>query len=213
MPLERLVHRFGQNRGRALLELASGNDARRVEPDRETRSIGQEGTFDIDVDDEERLRSTIRRQAATVARRCRESGVRGRTVTLKIRYGDFTTLTRSKSERSPYVSASAIARAAEGLFDALSTREGVRLIGVAVSSLEAEEVHGRQLELFGDESSAQHEKDERHVEMELATDAIRRRFGPSAIGRSAVRKRVRSGNTRVGSVAAPGTAGCSWCRC
>lgn len=182
IPLERLVHRFGQHRGRALVELASGNDSRRVEPDRQTRSIGQEGTFDVDVDDEDKLKSTIRRQATTVARRCRESGVLGRTVTLKVRYGDFTTLTRSKSERSPYVSASAIARAAESLFDALQTRQGVRLIGVSVSSLEPEDVHGRQLALFGDESDSVRATDERHVEVELATDAIRRRFGPSAIG-------------------------------
>lgn len=194
LPLAQLERRFGRSRGRALYELALGIDDRKVESDREVRSISQESTFAIDVDDEDVLRSTIRAQTDEVMRRCRNSEVLGRTVTLKIRYSDFSTITRSKTERSPFAAASSAARVAELLFDALENQEGVRLLGVAISNLEPVTDRGRQLELFGSEEAELGEVDERQAEVEVATDEIRRRFGPSSIALGA---RQNSGRRRA----------------
>lgn len=182
VPLSQLERRFGHSRGRALYEVALGIDDRSVEADRDVRSIGQEMTFDRDVDDERRLRSTLRSQSEEVMRRCRHNGVSGRTVTLKVRFADFTTITRSKTEKVHFVSASGLARTVDALFDALDVQEGIRLIGVAISNLEPVAEQGRQLELFGGEEDDQSDADERRAEVEQATDEIRRRFGPRAIG-------------------------------
>jgi DNA polymerase-4 len=161
--------------------LALGNDGRRVEAERDVRSVSQETTFEHDVDDLTRLRSTIRRQVEEVIRRCRKSGVVGRTVTLKVRYGDFTTLTRSKTDKTPYVAAVAAARVADLLFDALEVKEGVRLVGVAISNLEPVVERGRQLELFDTPETDQSAVDERRADIEIATDQIRERFGSASI--------------------------------
>jgi DNA polymerase-4 len=181
VPLERLVRRFGRSRGNALHDAALGIDPRPVVADRETRSISQEETFATDLDDPDSLRTIIRRQADTVARRSRQSSLVGRTVTLKVRYGDFTTLTRSKSERAPITSGATMARLAVSLFEALQVQTGIRLIGVGLSSLEPAHESARQLELFSTDMGVTSETDERRVEVDLATDEIRRRFGDRAI--------------------------------
>lgn len=184
VPLERLERRFGKSRGRALFDLARGIDARGVEPDRATRSIGHEETFGVDVEDEAELRQVLRRQSESVARRCREAGLVGRTVSIKVRYGDFSTITRAHSEREPLGSATAIARIAEALYAALEVRIGVRLIGVSVSTLEPAGTRGHQLELFATDGEEGARRDDRHEEVELAADAVRRRFGDRAINRA-----------------------------
>jgi DNA polymerase-4 len=134
------------------------------------------------VTDERVLRSTIKSQTDEVMRRCRNSEIAGRTVTLKVRYGDFTTITRSRTERAPFISAASAARLVESLYDALETRTGVRLIGVSISNLERVANRGRQLELFSSEDSDEVDVDERRAEVEIATDEIRRRFGTTSIG-------------------------------
>jgi DNA polymerase IV len=201
VPLERLVRRFGRSRGNALHEAALGIDPRRVEADRETRSISQEETFASDLREGDALRTTIRRQADAIARRSRQSALVGRTVTLKVRYGDFTTLTRSKSERSALTSGASIARLAVALFEALDVQIGIRLIGVGLSSLESAQETPRQLELFSSDVDETNENDERRADVDLATDEIRRRFGDRAIsigdrrramGRDAPKTRERS---------------------
>jgi DNA polymerase IV len=181
VPLERLVRRFGRSRGNALHEAALGIDPRPVVADRETRSISQEETFATDLDDHDALRATIRHQADTVARRSRQSSLVGRTVTLKVRYADFTTLTRSKSERAPITSGASLAQIAVALFEALEIQRGIRLIGVGLSSLETAHESPRQLEFFSTETEEANEPDERRLEVDLATDEIRRRFGDRAI--------------------------------
>lgn len=181
LPLAQLERRFGRSRGRGLYELARGIDDRKVEADREVRSISQESTFGTDVDDEVVLRSTLHAQTDEVMRRCRKSDVVGRTLTLKVRYGDFSTITRSRTERSPFLAASAALRVAEALFDALERREGVRLMGVGISNLEPFVERGRQLELFSSDAGEESDVDERRAEVEVATDEIRRRFGASSI--------------------------------
>lgn len=200
IPLAQLERRFGRSRGRGLYELARGIDDRKVESDREVRSISQETTFEVDVDDDSRLRSTLRAQTEEVMRRCRKSAVAGRTVTLKIRYADFSTITRSRTERSPFAAAAGAARVAESLFNALESREGIRLMGVAISNLEPASERGRQLELFGGDSSEESTVDERHAGVEVATDEIRRRFGASsiALGSPHLRPGQRDGSSKSG---------------
>jgi DNA polymerase-4 len=181
VPLERLVRRFGRSRGNALHEAVLGIDPRPVVADRETRSISQEETFATDLDDRDVLRTTIRRQADAISRRSRSSALVGRTVTLKVRYGDFTTLTRSKSERSPLTTGASVARLAVALFEALEVQGGIRLIGVSLSSLEPAHDTARQLELFSSDAEENSDDDERRADVDLATDEIRRRFGDRAI--------------------------------
>ena len=182
VPRAQLERRFGRTRGSALHDVAVGIDDRAVEADREAKSIGQEVTFERDLDSESQLRSTLRAQSEEVMRRCRSNGAGGRTVTLKVRYADFTTITRSRTEKTHFVSASALARAVDLLFDALDVRRGIRLVGVAVSNLEPALDQGRQLDLFASDEGDLSTSDERRAEVEQATDEIRRRFGPRAIG-------------------------------
>jgi DNA polymerase IV len=196
IPVDRLVRRFGRSRGISLYEAAAGIDTSPVVANRETRSISQEETFESDVNDADFIRSTIRRQSDVIARRSRESGLVGRTVTLKVRYGDFTTLTRAKSERLPVVASSAVARMAVLLFEALETQSGVRLIGVALSTLEPARETGYQLELFSSEGVEESGADERRVEVDVAADEIRRRFGDRAISLGARRRASGHDGTR-----------------
>ena len=189
VPLAQLERRFGRTRGLALHDVALGIDDRIVSADRDVKSIGQEITFGHDLDDGLQLSSTLRAQSEEVMRRCRANTVGGRTVTLKVRYGDFTTITRSRTEKNQFLSASALSRAADALFDALDVRRGIRLIGIAVSNLEPVAENGRQLDLFGGDEEDQTASDERRAEVEQATDEIRRRFGPKAIGLGAASNR------------------------
>ncbi|MGC9962949.1 MAG: DNA polymerase IV [Acidimicrobiales bacterium] len=139
----------GRSAGVQLHALASGRDLRPVVADRPVKSIGHEETFATDHDDPEFLRKELVRLSDSVGSRLRAAGVVGRTVTLKVRYGDFSTITRSHSMPGPFLSSSEIAQVSNGLLDAVDISCGVRLIGVSVSSLEVREVaSGRQLELL-----------------------------------------------------------------
>jgi DNA polymerase-4 len=139
----------GRAAGVQLHALASGRDLRPVVADRPVKSIGHEETFATDHDDPAFLRKELVRLSDSVGSRLRAAGVVGRTVTLKVRYGDFSTITRSHSMPGPFLSASEIAQVSNGLLDAVDISGGVRLIGVSVSSLEPREAaSGRQLELL-----------------------------------------------------------------
>ena len=95
LPEASLVDALGRAHGAHLHALAQGRDDRPVEADRETKSIGQEETFPRDVADREALRREILRMAERVGSRLREHGLAGRTVTIKVRFPDFRTITRS----------------------------------------------------------------------------------------------------------------------
>ncbi len=97
MPLDHLDARFGRS-AIALSELAHGQDERPVEPFAPPKSMGAEETFERDHRDVERLRQTLRGQAERVARELRAEGFAGRTVTLKLRFADFRTITRSHTD-------------------------------------------------------------------------------------------------------------------
>jgi len=175
-----LEARFGKH-GRAIWKLARGRDERPVQPETETKSIGHEHTFEKDTDDPELLASTLMRLAEKVAYRLRRKRMRGHTVTTKLRFEDFTTLTRACTLDRPTDAAPEIYGVAGGNLERIEMRgRRVRLIGVTVSSLT--EAGMRQSSLFesaGDEDAA----GEKERLLNRAIDTIRARFGHGAIRR------------------------------
>lgn len=132
---DELVRILGKAHGHGLHELAFARDDRAVEPEREAKSVSVEGTYETDLTDRRLMAGLLTRQARDVARRLREAGLSGRTVSLKLRMHDFTTMSRSTTLPSPTEDAGLIARVAHGLLDELDTSGGVRLLGVGVSGL------------------------------------------------------------------------------
>ncbi|KAA1429064.1 DNA polymerase IV [Nocardioides antri] len=142
---DELVRMLGRAHGHGLHQLAYARDDRQVEADREAKSVSVEGTYEHDLTDRRLMEQLLTRQAGDVARRLRKNGLSGRTVTIKVRLYDFTTLNRSTTLPSPTDDEALIARMARRLLEDLDTSGGVRLLGVGVSGL-ADWV---QDELFG----------------------------------------------------------------
>lgn len=134
-PLELLRRRIGDEADR-YQRLALGMDERPVVSDREAKSIGQEQTFGENLVDPGDVTDVMLQQAEQVGERLRRHGLRAATVTVKIRYGDFQTITRRKTLAEPTDSTSAIWAAARDLFDDWARRSfrPVRLIGVTASA-------------------------------------------------------------------------------
>lgn len=130
-----LVSLLGTAHGTSLHRLARGVDDRPVLPDRETKSVSVEDTFQIDVTDPALLCATVERMSHRVAVRLRGASMSGRTVTLKVRHHDFSTLTRSQTLAGPTDDRRVIARMALGLLAEIDTSDGVRLLGVGVHGL------------------------------------------------------------------------------
>lgn len=167
-------------------QLASGIDDRPVVPDRIAKSVGHEQTFGEDVTDRDLLRSIVFGQVEHVARRLRRKQRAARTVTLKIRFGDFETITRAQSLDTATDRTEDIWNAAAAIFEnwAKSSFRPVRLIGVTASQLTgADEA---QLPLFGAKERA------KESGIDQAADAIAERFGEDAIRRAAALPRNRS---------------------
>ena len=135
-PRETLIRGLGQATGSHLHDLAWGRDPRSVEPIRRERSIGNERTYDHDVDDPGVVHRTLLGLSDKVAARLRSAGLVGRTVSIKVRFADFTTISRSRSLRDPTDVSRDIAALARELYDALGLqRARVRLVGVRVEQL------------------------------------------------------------------------------
>ncbi|MEL4505252.1 DNA polymerase IV [Luteococcus sp. H138] len=129
-----LSREVGRSWGEALHELAFARDDRPVSPHREAKSISVEDTFETDLTDRAELETIATRDAAIVAGRLRASGQFARTITLKVRLGDFTTWTRSRTLNGATDSTERISQVARELLAALDVREGVRLLGVGVAN-------------------------------------------------------------------------------
>jgi nucleotidyltransferase/DNA polymerase involved in DNA repair len=168
-----LARELGASMAGHLLRLARGDDPRPVVPDSETKSISAEETFAVDLHTVDEVMAILRRQADRVGGRLRRAGLAGRTVTVKIRYGDFTTMTRSETLPAPTDGGIRIFEVAKTLVHAaLEEGRGVRLLGVGVSSLVA---GGEPVQLTVDD-------DTRHHRIDVAMDALRERFGPGVVG-------------------------------
>jgi DNA polymerase-4 len=169
-----LVRRFGKH-GHDLWQHARGIDNRPVETDQETKSISQEITFSQDISDESVLHQTLRRLSEQVGYRLREDGLRGTTVKLKLRWSDFTTLTRQVTLDRPTNLDNQIYAVALVLFEKIwPPGKRVRLLGVGVSNFESQVY---QLELWGESET----EDEQQLQTTL--DKLRQRFGSQTVRR------------------------------
>jgi DNA polymerase-4 len=172
-----LVRRAGSD-GSHFHRLAFGLDDRPVHVDREAKSIGQEQTFSINLADPEDVRAMLLEQAEEVAARLRKNQLFAKSVSVKIRFGDFQTITRQTTLDRPADTTPPLYQAARKLFDAWPFRP-VRLIGVTASGLGADQA---QLDLFPDPATA------RDRALEKTVDAINARFGKTAVRRGSPRR-------------------------
>ncbi|MEU2023776.1 DNA polymerase IV [Streptomyces sp. NPDC016469] len=130
-----LVRLLGKAHGAALHRMASGFDDRPVVAERDAKSVSVEDTFDMDLHDRVRVRTEVERLADRCVQRLRGAGRSGRTVVLKVRRYDFSTLTRSETLRGPTDDPAVVREAAARLLEAVDTTGGVRLLGVGVTGL------------------------------------------------------------------------------
>lgn len=167
---------LGEGLAQHLWELSNAIDDRSVEPDREAKSIGSEETFSEDVSDARELRRHLLRMSDIVARRCREQGLAALTVTLKIRYGDFSNMSRSRTVEPPVETNQAIIAIIDELLTEVDVQKGVRLAGVSLRNFGFADA---QLSLFDEPSRA---ADQEWRVASQAVDRIREKFGDDAIG-------------------------------
>jgi len=176
-----LAAAIGQSAARHLAALSLGHDDRAVEPDRVAKSIGHEETFPTDKFTDAELQRELVRLADGVAMRLRQAGVGARTITLKVRFAGFHTITRSVTSNDALDLATDLVAVAAPLLRDVDPTPGVRLLGLSGSNLGPAL---RQLS-FDDVGAGDDPGTGRPVDWESATeamDAIRDRFGTSAIG-------------------------------
>lgn len=174
MPLQQLVRLFG-TQGQQLYQLARGVDERAVEPVREVKSVGRESTFAEDISDREELGRILLELSLEVGRSLRKDALKGRTVTLKLRFNDFRTISRSTTLVNATNLDENIYGAARGLLDEVSLLRPVRLIGVSLHNLT--DRTAEQLSLFA-------AADESKERLAKAVDAVKDKFGDKSITRA-----------------------------
>ncbi|MFI0780946.1 DNA polymerase IV [Streptomyces sp. NPDC021212] len=148
-----LVRLLGRAHGASLYLMADGRDERPVVAERDAKSVSVEDTFDVDLTDRTRVQLEVARLADRCVRRLREAGRSGRTVVIKVRRYDFSTLTRSETLRGPTDDPGVVKEAAARLIDGVDTTAGVRLLGVGVSGL----TDYTQEDLFAQAAQSAHE--------------------------------------------------------
>ncbi|MGI5453019.1 DNA polymerase IV [Streptomyces sp. CA-249302] len=132
---DELVRLVGKAHGHALYAMALARDDRPVVAEREAKSVSVEDTYDVDIHDRLRVGMEVQRLADRCVRRLRGAGLSGRTIVLKVRRYDFSTLTRSETLRGPTDDPGVVREAAARLLESVDTTGGVRLLGVGVSGL------------------------------------------------------------------------------
>jgi DNA polymerase IV len=173
-PVRTLRRALGDAAGSHLFELSWGRDPRPVAPEQVEKSIGAEETFARDVDDPDVVRRELLRLSERVAARLRAQSVVGRTVVLKVRFADFTTITRSRTLPERTDVARAVYATARDLFDGLGLdRARLRLVGVRVEGLTEAATSHHQLALD--------ERPQSWREAEQAVDRASARFGAGAV--------------------------------
>jgi DNA polymerase-4 len=177
-PLRTLQRAVGDHLGSHLHELAWGNDRREIVPrgssDEPDKSMGANETFGRDTDDRDVITRELLRLTAKVTRRMRVAGVAGRTVTITVRFADFTTITRSTTLSEATDVTHEVHRTAVRLYDALGLqRARLRLVGVRVEGLVPRASVHRQLVLG--------EREHGWPDADRAVDRARFRFGTDAI--------------------------------
>jgi len=180
MPVERVISAVGKASGTHLHNLANGRDSRSVESEQKAKSISQEETFEFDVSDRIELDRNLVRMSDSVAARLRKNGLLARTITIKVRFGDFKTITRSMTPPTSTDSGTEIARRARELLDKVDVSSGLRLLGVGATGLNEDQ----HVQLTLDDAAKEEASGDRG-DWKLADEAIdeiRARFGTDSIG-------------------------------
>jgi DNA polymerase-4 len=173
-PLATLQRALGQATGTHLYELSWGRDARAVSPHEPDKSVGNEETFEHDIDDPEVIHAHLLRLSDQVAGRLRAAGYVGRTISLKVRFADFSTITRSRTLSRTTDVGREIYDTVRGLYDGLGLqRVRIRLVGVRMEGLADARDAPQQL-LLGEQEHGRREA-------EVAVDALRARYGSDAV--------------------------------
>lgn len=167
-----LARYFGNNAA-AIRQLAMGLDDRPVVPEHAPKSIGNEITFEKDIHTKEAIKRELLALSQKVGRRLRQDGYAGRTVTVKVRFASFKTITRSKTLTEPTFLDEVIYEIASAIMENQSLAEGVRLLGVTLSNLQPQ--YG-QPSLFSDD-------EDKRVQMSEAVDRLKDRFGEGIVTR------------------------------
>lgn len=177
-PLKTLQTILG-NRAEDLLLLAQGIDDRPVEPNREAKGMSAEETFPKDVSDKAALLEVLFAQVEEVAARLRNENVEGKTITLKLRYGNFKTITRSHTFAIPTNVSKVLWEEAKKVFEEWYTKSAgaLRLLGFGVSNLSTES--GGQKSLFSLEAPA----DNKQKKVDEVFDKIKKKYGDSGVQR------------------------------
>lgn len=181
-----LVSCLGAAHGRHLFQLAWGVDERPVEPDREMKSVSVEETFAVDRHTHEELLRELVRQADSVAARLRATAGAARTLTLKVRFAGFETITRSVTLAGGVSTARSILSAVEPLLRGIDPSRGVRLLGVGASNFTSGSQQLSLDDLLSGEATSPTSRgiddEQQWLMAEETVDAIRERFGVEAIG-------------------------------
>ena len=174
--LAKLEKRFGAT-GAHLFRLARGQDERAVTPESAIKSVGHEDTYATDLGSEAEIDRQFLHLAEKVAARLRRRNLQGRCISIKVRFSDFQTLTRSRTLKSATDHAGDLYQVARELMAEKDIRIGpVRLLGISVSTL-TEKGQGQQ-DLFAAEEK------ERLADLDKAVDGLRARFGETGVRRA-----------------------------
>ncbi|MEE2814650.1 MAG: DNA polymerase IV, partial [Actinomycetota bacterium] len=193
-PAEALERAVGPALGQRMQALARGLDARSVQTERVEKSVGHEETFDRDIDDRDLLRSELLRLADRVGARLRTSGWHAGAVAIKIRFADFTTVSRTVSLSEPTDVGQRIGETAIALFEQIERRDPVRLVGV----------RAERLRPAGSSAIALWDDDEDQRRLEGTLDDARARFGVGMITRA---RHVGAADRRAGGEVEPRPVG------
>lgn len=183
LDLDSLIAAVGRSHGTHLHQLSWGIDDRPVEVGRTMKSIGHEETFATDRHTHVELQRELVRLADGVAARLRGQGKVARTLTLKVRFADFNTITRATTLPAPTSTAHGIVAAALPLLLAIDPAEGVRLLGISASQLSEPVEEQLTLDEMNDDGNVDEAAGDREWDAaEQTIDAIRSRFGATSIG-------------------------------
>lgn len=192
-PLTTLTRALGDVGGRHLHDLSWGRDPRGVEQEQRERSIGSDETFAHDLDDPALIHRHLLALSERTASRVRKAGLAGRTISIKVRFADFTTITRSRTLREPTDVSRELYETAVGLYDALGLqRARIRLVGVRMEKLLPVEQAPIQARLD--------EPDHGWRDADRAIDRASARFGSGAVRPASLIPREQSSSRPPGDL-------------
>jgi DNA polymerase-4 len=185
LPSDTLARRLGGASGAHLAALARGDDPDPVNPNRPNKSLGHEETFSRDLVDPLELERNALRMAESVATMLRGESTACRTVTVKVKFKDFTSITRSHTLSRPISTSGAIGQVAAALLASVDPGEGIRLLGVSASGLTKSGVDQLSFDLGDGMTEANQSAtatEQSWHDVTVAVDAIRNRFGKTSVG-------------------------------